>query len=86
MLTHTKAALRLPHSLRYPWVSLAVTDFLRRIAFSGVMLFLLVRLHDMKMWRGKGALDCEARCSLVFSFVFLLFCPSACAVCVAGEV
>ncbi|KAI7842946.1 hypothetical protein COHA_003453 [Chlorella ohadii] len=43
----------------YPWVPLAVLDFLRRIAFPFAMLYMLARLHNMQLWRGKGALDAD---------------------------
>ncbi len=38
---------------------LAVLDFLRRIAFAFAMLYMLARLHNMQLWRGKGALDAD---------------------------
>lgn len=48
-----------PPCRRYPWVELAVLDFLRRIAFAFAMLYMLARLHNMQLWRGKGALDAD---------------------------
>jgi hypothetical protein len=32
---------------------------LQRFCFSTIMLFLLVRVHNMKLWRGDGALDMD---------------------------
>ncbi|KAL4452205.1 hypothetical protein ABPG75_007867 [Micractinium tetrahymenae] len=41
----------------YPWVAIAGLEFFRRTVFSGILFFLLARLHDMQLWRGRGALD-----------------------------
>jgi hypothetical protein len=49
----------------YPWVPLAVMDFVRRIAFAFAMLYMLVRLHNMQLWRGKGTLDADPDCMLM---------------------
>lgn len=38
---------------------LAVLNFLRRVSFASAMLYMLARLHNMKLWRGKGALDAD---------------------------
>ncbi|KAL4859424.1 L-2-hydroxyglutarate dehydrogenase [Chlorella vulgaris] len=43
----------------YPWLAMAGLEFVRRFCFSTIMLFLLVRVHNMKLWRGDGALDMD---------------------------
>lgn len=42
---------------QYPWRVLAVLEFVQWMFFSSLMLFLLARLQNMTVWRGKGALD-----------------------------
>lgn len=55
----------------YPWVALAVLEFCRRLAYSCALLFLLVRLSNMRLYRGEGALDMDVSC--VDPFVFSCF-------------
>eukprot|EP00887_Chlorella_sp_A99_P000326 scaffold13.g326.t1 len=43
----------------YDWVVLAAMEFMRRFFFSIAIIFLLVRLNNMKRWRGQGALDAD---------------------------
>ena len=44
-----------------PWVAVTVLEFVRGTLFSFIMLQLLLSMHAMTVWRGKGAPDCEVR-------------------------
>ncbi|KAL4441188.1 hypothetical protein ABPG77_011425, partial [Micractinium sp. CCAP 211/92] len=43
----------------YPWTTMAALEFVRRLALSFLIYFLLLRLSNMRLWRGRQALDAD---------------------------
>ncbi|KAL4452204.1 hypothetical protein ABPG75_007866 [Micractinium tetrahymenae] len=43
----------------YPWTAMAALELVRRLALSFLIFFLLLRLSNMRLWRGPQALDAD---------------------------